>query len=172
MQLKTTTAQDVPEIGKLVGIENGSCTAVCHRTIKQEGDFWKVSWSEDSNSAAHVVFPVAQKDGKQVGVVYAISNVTQQAESAKTVIYRTMIGIVVTMLVVAFVIAGMLDVLVFKRLNRMIQHMEELSLRVAGGDFDAKYAPSGANDEIGQFEAFFGRFLELMTATLRSLVGK
>ena len=27
MQLKTTTAEDVPEIGKIVGIENGSCTA-------------------------------------------------------------------------------------------------------------------------------------------------
>ena len=45
-------------------------------------------------------------------------------------------------------------------------------MRVAGGDFYAKYTPSGINDEIGQFEKFFERFLDLMTATLRSLVDK
>jgi methyl-accepting chemotaxis protein len=145
---------------------------VCHRTIKQDGDFWKVSWSEDGQSRAHVVFPVVQKDGKQTGVIYAVRNITAQAEAAKSVIYKTMFTIVATMLVVALAIGGLLDVLVFKRLNSMIVHMEELSLRVAGGDFNARYEATGSNDEIGQFEAFFSRFLDLMTSTLRSLVDK
>jgi len=172
MQLKTTTAEDVPEIGKIVGIENGSCTALCHKTIQQEGDFWKVMWSDDGNSRTHVVFPVIDKAGKQVGVVYSIENITPQAEEAKSVIYSTMIVIGVTLLVVTLVIGAMLDLWVFKRLSYMISSMEELSMRVAGGDFYAKYTPSGNNDEIGKFEKFFERFLDLMTATLRSLVDK
>jgi HAMP domain-containing protein len=172
MQLKSTTAEDVPEIGKIVGIENGSCTAVCHKSIQQEGDFWKVGWSDDGNSRAHVVFPVTDKAGKQVGVVYSIENVTPQAEDAKSVIYSTMIAILLTLLVVTLGIGAMLDLWVFKRLNYMITSMEELSMRVAGGDFYAKYTPSGNNDEIGKFEKFFERFLDLMTATLRSLVDK
>jgi HAMP domain-containing protein len=172
MQLKTTTAEDVPEIGKIVGIENGSCTPICHKTIQGEGDFWKVTWSDDGNSRAHVVFPVTDKAGKQVGVIYSIENVTPQAEKAKTTIYSTMIVIGLTLLVVTLVIGAMLDLWVFKRLNYMITSMEELSMRVAGGDFYAKYTPSGNNDEIGKFEKFFERFLDLMTATLRSLVDK
>jgi HAMP domain-containing protein len=172
MQLKTTTAQDVPEIGKIVGIENGSCTALCHKTMTQEGDFWKVAWSDDGNSRAHVVFPVTDKANKQVGVVYSIDNITPQAEDAKSIIYRTMIAIGLTLLIVTLVIGAMLDLWVFKRLNYMISSMEELSMRVAGGDFYAKYTPSGNNDEIGKFEKFFERFLDLMTATLRSLVDK
>jgi len=172
MQLETTAANDVPEIGKIVGIENGSCTAVCHKSIEQDGDFWKVRWSEDGNSRTHVVSPVTDKAGKQIGVVYAIDNITPQAEEAKSVIYSTMIVIGLTLLVVTLVIGAMLDLWVFKRLNYMINSMEELSMRVAGGDFYAKYTPSGNNDEIGKFEKFFERFLDLMTATLRSLVDK
>ena len=172
MQLKTTTAQDVPEIGKIVGIENGSCTAVCHKSIMEDGDFWKVAWSDDGNSRTHVVFPVNDTAGKQVGVVYSIDNITPQAEEAKSVIYSTMIVIGLTLLIVTLVIGAMLDLWVFKRLNYMITSMEELSMRVAGGDFYAKYTPSGNNDEIGKFEKFFERFLDLMTATLRSLVDK
>jgi len=63
----------------------------------------------------------------------------------------------------------MLDSWVFKRLNRMIHTMEDLSVRVAGGDFEAKFTPDGTQDEIGQFEQFFAKFLDLMTSTLRAL---
>ena len=51
MQLETTGADDVPEIGKIVGIENGSCTAVCHKSIEQEGDFWKVRGARTATAA-------------------------------------------------------------------------------------------------------------------------
>jgi HAMP domain-containing protein len=172
MQLKTVTADAVPKDGKVVGIENGSCTALCHRSVRGQGDYWRVSWSDDGNSHAHVVFPVADSSGKVVGVVYSIEDVTKQAESAKSVIYRTMFAIIATLLVVTLCIGMLLDLWVFKRLNAMIKNMEDLSMRVAGGDFYAKYTPDGSNDEIGKFEKFFERFLDLMTSTLRSLSEK
>ena len=172
MQLKTTAAADLPEIGKIVGIENGSCTGMCHKTIQKPGDFWKVKWSDDGNSRAHVVFPVTDKTGNQTGVVYSIEDVTPQAETAKSSIYRSMTVIGIMLLVLTLVIGGMLDVLIFRRINQMVASMENFSVRVAGGDFDAKYTPSGHNDEIGRFESFFERFLDLVTGTLRSLIEK
>lgn len=168
MQLKATP-DAIPEIGKIVGIENGSCTAVCHRSIKGEGDFWKVSWSTDGNSRAHTVFPVTGAKGAPVGVVYGIEDITKQAEDSKWNIYQTMIVIAITLLISTLAIGGMLDSWVFKRLNRMIHTMEDLSVRVAGGDFEAKFTPDGTPDEIGQFEQFFAKFLDLMTSTLRAL---
>jgi len=169
MQLQATP-DAIPEIGKVVGIENGSCTAVCHRTIKGEGDFWKVSWSTDGNSRAHTVFPVTGEKGAPVGVIYGIEDITKQAEDSKWNIYQTMIVIAITLLISTLAIGGMLDSWVFKRLNRMIHTMEDLSVRVAGGDFDAKFTPDGTQDEIGQFEQFFAKFLDLMTSTLRALM--
>ena len=50
----------------------------------------------------------------------------------------------------------------------MISTMEDLSVRVAGGDFSAQYEPDGSNDEIGQFEQFFAKLLNLMSQTLKS----
>jgi methyl-accepting chemotaxis protein len=170
MQLKATP-DAVPEIGKVVGIENGACTAICHRTIKGEGDFWKVSWSNDGSSRAHAVFPINDAKGKPVGIVYSIEDISTQAEDSKWNIYQTMIVIGITLLISTLAIGGMLDSWVFKRLNRMIHSMEDLSVRVAGGDFEAKFIPDGSVDEIGQFEQFFAKFLDLMTSTLRALTG-
>lgn len=170
MQLQATP-DAIPEIGKIVGIENGSCSAVCHRTITGEGDFWKVSWSTDGDSRAHAVFPVVDAKGKPVAAVYSIDNITSQAEDSKWNIYTTMIVIGITLLVSTLAIGGMMDAWVFRRLNKMIHSMEDLSVRVAGGDFDAEYTPDGSNDEIGQFEQFFAKFLNLMTSTLRALTG-
>lgn len=168
MQLQATP-DAIPEIGKIVGIENGSCTAVCHRSIKSEGDFWKVSWSTDGNSRAHTVFPVTDAKGAPIGIVYGIEDITKQAEDSKRNIYQTMIVIAITLLISTLAIGGMLDSWVFRRLNRMIHTMEDLSVRVAGGDFEAKFTPDGTPDEIGQFEQFFAKFLDLMTSTLRAL---
>lgn len=170
MQLQATP-EAVPEIGKIVGIENGSCTAVCHRTIKSEGDFWKVSWSTDGNSRAHSTFPISDAKGVPVGVIYSIEDVTPQAEDSRRNIYTTMIVIGITLLVSTLAIGGMMDSWVFRRLNKMIHSMEDLSVRVAGGDFDAKFVPDGTDDEIGKFEVFFAKFLDLMTSTLRALTG-
>ena len=168
MQLKTTP-DAVPEIGKIVGIENGSCSAICHQSVKGEGDFWKVAWSEKGNSRADTVFPIADAKGKPVGVVYSLEDVTPQANDSKWNIYRTMIVIGITLLVSTLAIGGMMDTWVFKRLSKMIHSMEDLSIRVAGGDFDAKFIADQSDDEIGQFERFFAKFLDLMTSTLRAL---
>lgn len=161
---------DVPDIGKIVGVENGACLGACHTAFGESGDFWRVRFSEDGKSRAHVVFPVNNAKGDPVGVVYSIEDISKQADAARDSVYRTLAVFALTLLVATLAIGGMMDVLIFRRLTRMITSMEEISIRVAGGDFDAHFTPGGTHDEIGRFESFFGKFLDLVTMTLKSLI--
>lgn len=165
-------AEDVPDIGKIVGIENGACSRTCHDSVHGSGDYWAVQWSTDSRSRAHAVFPVTNERGEQVGVVYALEDISGLAEDAKDSLLRTLLVIALTLVVATVAIGGVLDMLVFKRLNRMIASMEDLSVRIAGGDFDASFEPDGTTDEIGHFEGLFSRLMEIMTGTLKSLMQK
>jgi methyl-accepting chemotaxis protein len=168
MQLEAP-ADSIPEIGKLIGVENGACSKTCHGAVKSEGDFWGVSWSTDSASRAHTVFPVTDATGRPVGVVYSIEDISAQANAAKDSLIRTVLVIIGGLIIATMLIAWMLEVLVFRRLRRMIVTIEDLSIRVAGGDFDAHFDPDGSGDEIGHFEQFFARFMDLVSGTLKSL---
>lgn len=162
-------ATSVPEIGKAVGVENGACAKTCHNGITGDGDYWGVAWSDDSKSRAHAVFPVYNQANQPVGVIYAIENVTSQANAARSSMLRTFFVIAATLLVSTLFIGGMIDTLVFKRLRRMMGAMEDVSIRVVGGDFDAHFEPDGTGDEIGHFEAFFARTMDVMTSALKAL---
>jgi len=168
MQLETTP-DSVPEMGKLVGIENGACSQTCHGSVSGEGDFWGVRWSDDSVSRAHTTFPILVNN-QPVGVAYAIEDISPAADAARTSMLNTMLVIVVGLVIATVLIAAMLNRLVFSRLSNMITTMEDISVRVAGGDFDAHFVPDGTDDEIGKFEQFFARFMDLMSGTLKSLV--
>ncbi|MBE0476120.1 MAG: hypothetical protein IBX62_03365 [Coriobacteriia bacterium] len=164
--------ETVPEIGRIVGIENGACTKTCHDNVHEEGAYWAVSWSDDGRSRSHAVFPIAEESGKPVGVVYMVEDISEQADRAEGTLIRTMLVIGVTLLVATLVLGALIDVLMFKRLNSMVASVHELSLRMAGGDFDAHFEPDGTNDEIGKFEQFFSNLIEVMSGTLKSLSQK
>ncbi|MHB9004211.1 MAG: hypothetical protein ACYC6C_09120 [Coriobacteriia bacterium] len=163
-------AGDVPEMGKLIGIENGACTRTCHGNLTAEGDYWAVAWRDDGLSKAHGVFPVTDAQGTAIGAIYSVQDITPDANDAKASMLRTLVVIGVTLLVATLVIGGMLDALVFKRLERMITSIEDISMRVAGGDFEAHYEAGGSTDEIGKFEKFFAQFIDLVSMTMKSLL--
>lgn len=165
------TPDSVPEMGKLVGVKNGACSRLCHGSVKGSGDYWGVTWSDEAGvTEAHGVIPVSQA-GKPVGVLYSIQDFSAQADAARTSMMQTLIVIGITLLAATLLIGMMIDIWVFRRLNRMTRAIEDLSMRVAGGDFDAHFVPDGTNDEIGTFESFFARFMDLISATLKSMAG-
>jgi HAMP domain-containing protein len=165
------TPESVPEIGKLIGVKNGACSKLCHGSVKGSGDYWGVTWSDELGvTEAHGVFPITQ-DGKVIGVIYSIQNFSVQADSARSAMIRTLIVISITLAAATILIGMMIDIWVFRRLNRMTLAIEDLSVRVAGGDFNAHFEPDGTTDEIGEFESFFARFMDLISATLKALAG-
>ncbi len=165
-------AGDVPETGKLVGIENGACSQTCHNGVSGEGDYWKVKWNDDKGTDAHAVYPIANAKGQPIGVLYSVEDISASADSAKNTMVRTFIVIGITLIVSTLLIGMMVDLWVFKRLNLMVASMEDISMRVVGGDFTARFQADGSNDEIGRFEQFFGNLMDLMTSTLQSLTSK
>lgn len=163
------TADSVPEIGKLIGVKNGACSKLCHGSMRAEGDYWGVTWSEEPGvTQAHGVVPVVL-GGVPVGVLYSIQDTSVQADAARTSMLQTFIVIGITLLFATAAIGMMIDLWVFKRLRNMTGAIEDLSMRVAGGDFDAHFEPDGTADEIGEFESFFARFIDLISNTLKSL---
>jgi len=163
------TPDSVPEIGKLIGVKNGACSKLCHGSMKAEGDYWGVTWNEKSGvTDAHGVVPVLVS-GSPVGVLYSIQDMSAQADAAKTSMIQTLIVIGATLVLATLLIGMMIDMWVFRRLRGMTAAIEDLSMRVAGGDFDAHFEPDGTTDEIGEFESFFARFIDLISNTLKSL---
>ena len=163
------TPDSVPGMGKLVGVKNGACSKTCHSSVKGQGDYWGVAWSEQPGvTAAHGVVPISIGN-KPIGVLYSIQDMSAQANAAKSSMFQTLIVIGLTLLFATIAIGMMIDIWVFRRLRRMTQSMEDISMRVAGGDFDAHFEPDGTTDEIGTFESFFARFMDLVSATLKSL---
>lgn len=136
-----------------------------------QGDYWGVTWSDEPGvTEAHGVSPILV-DNKPIGVLYSITDFSKQANAAKTAMIQTAIVIGITLFVATLLIGAMIDVWVFRRLRNMTSAIEDISMRVAGGDFDAHFEPDGTTDEIGTFEAFFARFMDLVSATLKSLAG-
>jgi methyl-accepting chemotaxis protein len=169
MQLQTAP-EGVPEMGKLVGIENGACSKTCHGGVKGEGEFWGVSWSNDDKSRAYAVVPILDAGGKPIGLVYSVKDISAQADSDRASLIRTLLVIAGGLIAATVLIGFLLHALVFNRLTKMIEAMEDISVRVAGGDFDAHFEPDGTDDEIGQFEQFFARLMDLIAGTLKSVM--
>lgn len=158
---------DVTE--KVVGVENGACSAACHKSMSAEGAYWVIRFNENGNSFVHTVVPIMVGD-QVVGTAYAIEDVTAKADAARDSVYRAMAVIVVALLITTFAVLAMLNTLIFNRLDALTKSIEQISLTVAGGDFNAKYEPSGKNDEIGQFENFFAKFITVIESTLNALM--
>jgi HAMP domain-containing protein len=118
---------------------------------------------------ARGVVPVTDAAGERVGALVVVHDVTE----LRTRTVRTRTAVVVTLTACAALLAGILLLviqrLVFTRLERMIAQMEDLSARLAGGDYDVAAPPAGPPDEIGRFEEFFGRFLTVIAGLLKEL---
>lgn len=163
------TPDSVPEIGKLIGVKNGACSKLCHGSMKAEGDYWGVTWSESPGvTEAHGVVPVVV-GGAPIGILYSIQDMSEQANAAKSSMFQTFAVVGITLVLATLAIGWMIDVWVFQRLRNMTDAIEDISMRVAGGDFDAHFEADGTTDEIGQFESFFARFIDLISGTLKSL---
>ncbi len=116
------------------------------------------------------VIPVLDAAGKRVGGVFVLHDVTALRDR----MLAGQRGSAAAVAVVALLMLGLLlvifEALVFRRLVRMTAAMQDVSTRLAGGDYEigGTIGP-GAPDEIGRFEVFLGNFLTTIGATLREL---
>jgi HAMP domain-containing protein len=117
---------------------------------------------------ARGIQPIRDAAGKLAGGLVVLHDVTTiHASMVQT--RNVLLGILLAVaLGLALVLVGLATVLVFARIERMTQSIEDVSARLVGGDYDVK-APgrSGPEDEIGRFEEFYGRFVQVVSELLR-----
>lgn len=163
---------ELDEDGALIGLANGACWQACHGGEPADSDYWRIRPGDDGQSAAHAVLPIYAGGSEPVGIIYAIEDLSLQADQSATALSRTLLAVGLTLLVAVLTMGALIDILVLRRLKRMTEHMENISMRLAGGDFEAVFEPDGATDEIGSFEKFFADFISLVSATLRQLANR
>jgi len=118
---------------------------------------------------ARGIASVKDAAGRRAGGLFVLHDVTDLRET--TLEARSAISWVVagTSVACAVLLLLLVNRLVFARLARLTERMEELSTRLAGGDYDVAMPPTTGEDEIGRFERFFGRFLAVVTGLLKEL---
>jgi hypothetical protein len=116
------------------------------------------------------VFPVRDASGAVVGGMVVRHDVTALRAGMGRALLVTLAVIALLALVASALVWLLVNRLIFRRLRNMMATMEDLSARVAGGDYDvASRVTPGSDDEIGRFERFFAEFLALVGDTLRAL---
>lgn len=138
------------------------------KSVGAQGKVLGVS-EEGGATETRVAFPINDAAGEPIGLMVVEHDITAVVAEIAATRVRMMGAIIATMIVVLGVVIVLMNTLVFGRLNHMIADMETISTRVAGGDYDVSYTPTGANDEIGKFESFYAEFITLVGGALKQL---
>jgi hypothetical protein len=119
------------------------------------------------------VVPVRDASGVVVGGLVVRHDVTALENGMRGSLLLALALLVGLALLASALVYLLVERLIFGRLRRMMGAMEDLSLRLAGGDYGVGRAvvPT-SDDELGRFEKFFGEFLRLVANTLRSLADR
>ena len=119
---------------------------------------------------ARGVFPVRESSGKIVGGLVVRHDVTALHTDMQLGLLRALALLGGLAIVASILVYPVVDRLIFRRLRTMMGTMEDMSVRLAGGDYSVgSVQRSLRKDEIGGFESFFGDFLRLVGNTLRTL---
>jgi histidine kinase family protein len=125
----------------------------------------------DGRVFARGVFPIRESTGNLVGGLVVRHDITALRADMSAGLVRALAVLVLLALAASILVYPIVDRLIFRRLRTMMGSMEDMSVRLAGGDYSVgsvQRAPA-RKDEIGGFEAFFGDFLRLVGNTLRTL---
>ncbi|HEX7624988.1 MAG TPA: cache domain-containing protein [Anaeromyxobacteraceae bacterium] len=143
--------------------------------IAGSGAAGQILGEDDRASSMFVrgVVPVRDASGLVVGGLVVRHDITSLNNGMRASLLLALGLLVGLALAASALIYLLVERLIFGRLRRMTGAMEDLSVRLAGGDYGVgKAVMATSDDEIGRFEKFFGEFLVLVGNTLRSLADR
>ncbi|HSN92203.1 MAG TPA: cache domain-containing protein [Anaeromyxobacteraceae bacterium] len=119
---------------------------------------------------ARGVFPVRESSGNVVGGLVVRHDITALRADMQAGLYRALGLLGGLALLASILVYPVVNRLIFRRLSTMMETMEDMSARLAGGDYSVGSAPRTVRkDELGKFESFFADFVRLVGNTLRAM---
>jgi len=119
---------------------------------------------------ARGAFPVRDAAGDVVGGLIVRHDISALHAGMQAGLLQALVVVLALVALAAFLVYVLIERLIFRRLRGMMTTMEDLSVRLAGGDYTVGGAVRATSaDEIGRFEGFFGEFLSLVANTLQGL---
>ena len=137
--------------------------------VGKDGKVFGVFEGDAGGSETRGAFPIMDAAGVPIGLMYIQHDISTVVDEIQSTRIRMMGAVATMMVVVLAVVLLLMNGLIFRRLNHMISDMEGISTRVAGGDYDVSYTPTGNNDEIGHFEHFYSDFITMVGGALKQL---
>jgi HAMP domain-containing protein len=113
---------------------------------------------------ARAVLPLDDASGKRVGGVFVLTEVTEMYRHATQTRNRALGFIVTLNLVVSVCLVLLFQVLIVRRLDRLIV----VATRVVGGEYQTRIE-STSKDEIGRFEKLFDQFREVFVSVVEEI---
>ncbi|HET6413089.1 MAG TPA: cache domain-containing protein [Anaeromyxobacter sp.] len=124
---------------------------------------------EGGRSFLRGIYPVQDAMGRVVGGLFVMHDTTAVQRGLLSGGLGAALGGLVTLVILLTALVSIMNHLVFSRLTRMVTRLEDVSTRLAGGDYDVGgEMESEVDDEVGRFETFFGKFLQMVGAALKS----
>ena len=107
------------------------------------------------------IFPIQDAAGNRIGAIFVVRDISSFYFSMRQTQIIFTVLIVAGMLLGTIVFLAMLNSLIFRRLERMIQ----VATRVVGGDYGTEIQVT-SDDEVGQFEQLFEQFRRVFVDVL------
>jgi len=156
--VNSTTTEAIVDPAAIAGAAAGDAGAVLDET------------PGGTSVSARGVFPVRDSSGTVVGGLVVRHDIGALYAGMRSGVLQALAFLLGLALVASLLVYLLVNRLIFKRLQNMMATMEDLSVRLAGGDYRVAAAARPArDDEIGRFESFFGEFLGLVGNTLPAL---
>lgn len=111
----------------------------------------------DGRALARGIFPLRDDQGRKVGGVVVLHDVSALHAGVADVRARVVVLVLLLAVALAALVVFLLETLVFERLQRMTRLLEDLPSRLARGEYSVEDLAPRRDDEVGRFEAFLQR---------------
>jgi hypothetical protein len=108
------------------------------------------------------IFPLLDGEGKIIGAVVERHEITALLTGVDELRLQVVVLVVLLAAALAALVILTLETLVFEPVARMTRTLEELPERMARGDWKPLEVPPRSDDELGRFEAFLDKAIDLV----------
>jgi HAMP domain-containing protein len=123
--------------------------------------------SHDDRTFARGILPVTDAASRTVGALFVLRDITAMQQSLLAVRRTMYVALAAAAAALGGVLLVLANRLVFARIDRLVDAMDQMSGRLERGDHALRASHASGPDEIGRLEEHFGRFVRTVAGELQ-----